>query len=63
MSRDPTAFADHVASRMRAYYECVKPRWWQWRKRPRADQADNLMLGLLQIVEEEYRVTERLVDR
>ena len=46
---DPTAFADETARQMREYYELNRPRLWPWSKE-KIDAADNLMLGLQQIV-------------
>lgn len=47
-SDDPTAKGDEVARQMRDYYEANKPRWWQ---RPyNYETADDLMIGLLNIV-------------
>lgn len=48
MNRDPTAQADAIAAEMRAYYEANREGFWERLKR-RSDQADNLMLGLLNI--------------
>jgi hypothetical protein len=51
-SRDPTARGDEIAAEMRAYYEANKPlRWWQRRRRWESQNADSLMLGLLNIAE------------
>jgi hypothetical protein len=48
---DATARGDQIAELMRDYYEANKPlRWWQRRRRRMHGNADNLMLGLLNVV-------------
>lgn len=50
-SAEPTARGDEIAAEMRAYYEANKPlRWWQRRRVWEDCRADNLMLGLLNVV-------------
>jgi hypothetical protein len=53
---DPTSKGDRVAGLMRDYYETNKPlRWWQKRRTNyESCIADDLMLGLLNIVLSEY---------
>lgn len=48
---DPTQFGDDVAAEMRAYFETHKHERWQ------EGNADNLMLGLLNIALARYRPT------
>ena len=49
-TEEPTAYADWVAERMRAYYEANRPKSWLARRRERyelsAGCADDLMLEL-----------------
>lgn len=54
---DPTTRGDLIAEKMRDYYEAHRETWWQRRKR-RVGLADNLMLGLLNLVEAELRRDE-----
>lgn len=62
---DPTAKGDQVAEEMRDYYEAHKPlRWRQKRKRPGSwgGNADNLMIGLLNIAAGAYAQQEDAND-
>lgn len=53
---EPQSKADRVAGLMRDYYEAHKPlRWWQKRRQWNSIVADDLMLGLLNIVRTEYQ--------
>lgn len=63
-SDDPTARADQIADEMRAYYEANREAWWdRFPLNPRRKMwqiaSDNLMLGLLAIVERAQRDCER----
>lgn len=57
LPHDFTARRDEIAGRMRVFYEANKPlRWWQRRDRWGAWMiADDLMLGLLMVVEAAQR--------
>lgn len=63
-SDDPTARGDQIAEEMRAHYEANRETWWdRFPLNPRRKMwqltSDNLMLGLLAVVERAQRDCER----
>lgn len=52
---DPTLRGDLIAERMRDFYEANRETWWERRKKRWTVSADNLMLGLLGVIEKADR--------